>query len=117
MPLVELKTNEERDNLSISLRDRENVVLVLQLSPKLKIVADDTIVDEGNASSMIKMRVCIHVCFVAMCCPARVTNRDVVVVLGGSMDTNSLDAIATEAVGAGELRQHPLRLPFIVFCD
>ena len=71
------------------------------------VIADDSIMHNGDSPTMIKVGVCIDICFVTVSCPSCVTDCDVVIVFRSSMDSHALDAISTEAVGAGELGQNP----------
>ena len=73
-------------------------MLLLQLGLKLVIITNDAVVDDSDATGMIKVRVCIHVRLVAMSSPAGVPDGDVVVVFRGAMDADTLDTIATKAI-------------------
>lgn len=73
-------------------------MLLLQLGLKLVIITNDAVVDDSDATGMIKVRVRIHVRLVAMSSPAGVPDGDVMVVFRGAMDTDTLDTIATKAI-------------------
>ena len=73
-------------------------MLLLQLGLKLVIITNDAVVDDSDATGMIKVRVRIHVRLVTMSSPAGVPDGDVVVVFRGAMDADTLDTIATKAI-------------------
>ena len=73
-------------------------MLLLQLGLELVIITDDAVVNDSDATSVIKVRVRIHVRLVAVSSPAGVPDGNVVVVFRGAMDADTLDTIATKAI-------------------
>ena len=73
-------------------------MLFPQLIFELVIVADNSIMHHSNATSVIKVRMRIHICLVTVGGPPCVPNSYIVVVLRSTLDTDSLDAVASESV-------------------
>ena len=73
-------------------------MLFPQLIFEFVIVADNSIMHHSNATSVIKVRMRIHICLVTVSGPPCVPNSYIVVVLRSTLDTDSLDAVASESV-------------------
>ena len=92
-------------------------MLLPQLGLKLVVVADDAVVDDGDAATVVEVRVRVDVRLVAVGGPARVPDRHVVVVARRPLHAHPLDAVAAVPVRARELRAHPNRFVLVVARD
>lgn len=67
------------------------------------VVSNDSVVDEGDSFLVIEMGVSVHIGFVTMGRPSRVTDSDQMVVLIGAINDHALDAVAAKTVSTGKL--------------
>lgn len=84
--------------LGISLRDRNDVVLLSQLGLQLMVVANDAVMDDSDATSVVEMWMRIDISLVTVSGPAGVPDRHIVVMLGRPLHAHPLDAVTAEAI-------------------
>ena len=70
-----------------------------------------------DSTSVIEMGMCIDVSLVSVRRPSCMSNRNLMVMLGCTLHNHTLDAVATEAIRAGELGQDPLGLSLLILVD
>ena len=67
------------------------------------IIPNYSIVHESDPIAMVKVRMRIHICFIAMSCPSCVPDSYLVVVKWCTFHTDTFDAVTAKAVGRGKL--------------
>ena len=105
------------DYLCICLRYGRDVINLLQLLLQGVVILDDPIVHYCSPLKSIKVRMCVDICLVAMSCPSSVSDGDIVVVAGCTLDGHPLDAVTAEPLCASELGGLEHRLIGLVVCN
>ena len=81
------------------------------------VVSNDSIVDDGDAASMVEVRMRIDIGLVTVSSPPSVPNSNVFIMLSRTLNSHALDAVASEAIRASKLGHRPLRLLLFIVVD